>query len=134
MLGLSIVLISLNLRAAVTSIGPVLREIVRDTGLSATAISGLTTLPSFCFGLAAPLAPELARRTGSERAVLGGVLLVAVGSALRGLGGSPALFAGQILAMAGIGVINVLLPGLVKRDFPDRVALMTGRYPMRETA
>jgi MFS transporter, CP family, cyanate transporter len=130
LLGLSIVLISLNLRAAVTSIGPVLREIVRDTGLSATAISGLTTLPSLCFGLAAPLAPELARRAGSERAVLAGVLLVAAGSALRGLGGAPALFAGQILAMAGIGVINVLLPGLVKRDFPDRVALMTGLYTM----
>ena len=130
LLGVSIVLISLNLRATVTSIGPVLREIIRDAGLSAAAISVLTTLPSLCFGLAAPLAPEIARRTGTERAVLAGVLLIAAGASLRGLGGGPALFAGQILAMGGIGFINVLLPGLVKRDFPDRVALMTGLYTM----
>jgi MFS transporter, CP family, cyanate transporter len=130
LLGVSIVLISVNLRAAVTSVGPVLHEIIRDAGLSAAAVSVLTTLPSLCFGLAAPLAPQLARRTGTERAVLAGLLLMAAGIALRGLGGAPALYAGQVLAMAGIGLINVLLPGLVKRDFPDRVALMTGLYTM----
>ena len=129
-LGISIVLISLNLRAAVTSIGPVLHEIIRDARLSATAASVLTTLPSLCFGFVAPLAPLLARFIGTERGVLSGVVMIALGVALRGLGGAPALYAGQLMAMCGIGFINVLLPGLVKRDFPDRVALMTGLYTM----
>ena len=57
LLGASLVLVSLNLRGAITSIGPVLREIIRDAGLCAAAASTLTTLPSLCFGLAAPLAP-----------------------------------------------------------------------------
>jgi MFS transporter, CP family, cyanate transporter len=51
-------------------------------------------------------------------------------SAFRGLASAPGLFAGQILACAGIAVINVLLPGLVKRDFPRRVAVMTGLVSM----
>ena len=119
-LGASLVLISLNLRGAITSIGPVLREIIRDAGLSAAAASTLTTLPSLCFGLAAPLAPLAARRIGTERTLLAMVILLTGGIALRGLAGAPALYAGQILATLGIGVINVLLPGLVKRDFADR--------------
>lgn len=129
-LGASLVLISLNLRGAITSIGPVLREIIRDAGLSAAAASTLTTLPSLCFGLAAPLAPLAARRIGTERTLLAMVILLTGGIALRGLAGAPALYAGQILATLGIGVINVLLPGLVKRDFADRVPLMTGLYTM----
>jgi CP family cyanate transporter-like MFS transporter len=55
------VLIAFNGRAAVGSIGPVLREIMQALGLSALGASVLTTLPSLCFGLGAPLAPALAR-------------------------------------------------------------------------
>jgi CP family cyanate transporter-like MFS transporter len=130
LLAAAIVLIALNLRAAVTSIGPVLRDIIAQTGLSALGASALTTLPSLCFGLAAFAAPGLAHRLGTERAVLASLGLMTVGTALRAPGGVPALFVGQILACAGIGIVNVLLPGLVKRDFPRRVPLLTGLYTM----
>jgi MFS transporter, CP family, cyanate transporter len=49
---------------------------------------------------------------------------------MRGFGTSPALFAGQILSGAAIGVLNILLPPIVKRDFPNQVGLMTGLYSM----
>lgn len=124
----SLVLIAFNLRCAVASIGPVLPEIMRTTGLSPSGASALTTLSSLCFGLFAPIAPMLSRRLGTERTLLVVLGAMTAGSALRGLGGAPALFAGQILACAGIGVINVLLPGLVKRDFPRHAAIMTGCY------
>jgi CP family cyanate transporter-like MFS transporter len=130
LLGVSLVLIALNLRAAVASVGPVLREIARSLGLSAMSVSVLTTVPSLCFGLAAPLAPLCARRVGTERTLLIALLLLAAGIALRGWPGVPSVYAGQILATLAIGIMNVLLPGLVKRDFPDRVALMTGLYTM----
>src|SRR6185437_13453622 len=130
LLAISLVLISFNLRAAVSSVGPVLRDIIATTGLSAAGASVLTTLPSLCFGLAALAATGLSRRLGPERAVLAGLAALTGGLVLRGTTGLSGLFAGQVAATAGIGVINVLLPGLVKRDFPRRVALMTGLYTM----
>jgi CP family cyanate transporter-like MFS transporter len=58
------------------------------------------------------------------------LIVLVAGTALRGAGGASCLFAGQILGCGGIGVINVLLPSLVKRDFPGRVAFITGLYVM----
>jgi CP family cyanate transporter-like MFS transporter len=128
LLGASLILIALNLRAAVAGIGPVLREIARSLELSAPAISVFTSLPTLLFGLFAPVAPVLSRRIGTERALLAALVLLTLGCAMRGLGTLPTLFAGQIVAMAAIGVLNVLMPGLIKRDFPNRIGLMTGLY------
>ena len=130
LLGAALVLIAFNLRTPVTSVGPVLLEAVHAAGLSATGASLLTTLPALCFGLFSPLAPRLSRFLGMERAVLAALVALVAGTALRGAGGSFSLFAGQILGCGGIGVINVLLPSLVKRDFPSRVAFITGLYVM----
>lgn len=125
-----VVLIAFNLRPAFSSIAPVLNEIMADTGLTATGASVLTTAPVLCLGLFGPLTPWLARRIGTERTVLAVLLAILVGTGLRGLGSVPALMAGSLLAGAGIGIGNVLMPGLLKRDFPDRAPLMTGIYIM----
>jgi len=66
-LGVALLLASFNLRPAVTSLGPVLPEIMRSTGMLAGEASVLTTLPALCFGLFAPLAPRLARRYPGRR-------------------------------------------------------------------
>jgi CP family cyanate transporter-like MFS transporter len=76
------------------------------------------------------LAPWLARRIGTERTTLAALLAILLGTGLRGLATAPALLAGSLLAGAGIGVGNVVMPGLLKRDFPDRAPLMTGIYIM----
>ena len=130
LLVVGIVLIALNLRPALSSLAPVLVEVMRDTGLTASGASLLTMAPVLCLGLFGALAPVLARRLGTEQAVLALLLVLAVGVALRGLPTVPALIAGSLLAGAGIGVVNVLLPGLVKRDFPDKAAVMTGVYTL----
>jgi len=126
----AIVLVALNLRPAFSSIAPVLPEIMADTGLTATGASILTTAPVLCLGLFGPLAPGLARRVGTERTVLAALLAILLGTGLRGLASAPALLMGSLIAGAGIGVGNVLMPGLLKRDFPDRAPLMTGVYIM----
>lgn len=82
-LGTALLLASFNLRPAVTSLGPVLPEVMRSTGMAVAAASVLTTLPALCFGLFAPLAPLLARRLGMERTVLSMVLLLSAGTLLR---------------------------------------------------
>jgi CP family cyanate transporter-like MFS transporter len=130
LLGASLVLIAFNLRPVFSSASALLPEIRSELGLSAIGASLLTTLPVVCLGAFSPLAPRLAQRIGSERTLLGVLFLLALGTALRGLSSIPLLFIGTALAGACIAVGNVLLPGLVKRDFADRAALMTGFYTM----
>ena len=130
LLGASLVLIAFNLRPIFSSASALLPEIRDVLGLSPTGASLLTTLPVVCLGLFSPLAPRLAQRIGTERTLLAVLFLLALGTALRGLSSIPLLFLGTALAGAAIAVGNVLLPGLVKRDFPDKAALMTGWYTM----
>lgn len=125
-----LVMVALNLRPALSSLAPVLPEVITDTGISATTASILTTAPVLCLGLFGAAAPHLARRFGAERTVLALLVVLGLGIGLRGLATFPALLIGGILGGAGIGVVNVLLPGLVKRDFPNKTALMTGVYTM----
>ncbi len=129
-LGASLLLIALNLRVLFASLSALLPEIMRGTGASPAAASLMTTLPVFCLGIFSLPVARLAARFGAERVVLGALLAVAAGTALRGLATLPMLLGGGILAGAGIAFGNVLLPGLVKRDFPDRIAPMTGLYSM----
>jgi CP family cyanate transporter-like MFS transporter len=127
---LGLVLVALNLRPALSSMAPMLSDVSKSLGLSAAKAGLLTTLPVLCLGLFAPLAPILARRFGSERVVLGILLTLAGGILLRSSFGEAGLFAGSILAGASIGIIGVLLPGIVKRDFAKQAGTMTGLYTM----
>ncbi len=130
LLGLCLLLIAFNLRPVFGSLSVVLPDIMRDTGLGATGASLLTTLPIVCLGLFAAPAPALARRFGVERTLLGALLLICLGTALRAWPSLPLLFASSVLAGAGIAVGNVLVLGMVKRDFPTRSAMMTGLYTL----
>ncbi|MEN5091545.1 CynX/NimT family MFS transporter [Pseudomonas protegens] len=127
---LGLILVALNLRPALSSMAPLLSDVSQNLGLSAAKAGLLTTLPVLCLGLFAPLAPLLARRFGAERVVLGILLTLALGIVLRSSLGEFGVFAGSILAGASIGVIGVLLPGIVKRDFARHAGTMTGVYTM----
>ncbi|KJK18479.1 CynX/NimT family MFS transporter [Pseudomonas sp. NPDC087612] len=127
---LGLVLVALNLRPALSSMAPLLSLVSDSLGLTASQAGLLTTLPVLCLGLFAPLAPILARRFGSERVILGILLVLAAGIAVRSAFGSTGLFVGSIMAGASIGVIGVLLPGIVKRDFPKHAGTLTGVYTM----
>jgi MFS transporter, CP family, cyanate transporter len=128
LLALSIVFVSANLRPALTSVAPLIGEIRADAGLSNGVAGLLTTLPLLAFGVLAPVAPRLARRFGMERVLFASLLVLAAGILLRSAGLVTALFLGSTVLGAAIAVGNVLLPGLVKRDFPKRAGLMTSVY------
>ncbi|MQU64635.1 CynX/NimT family MFS transporter [Pseudomonas sp. FSL R10-1350] len=127
---MGLVLVALNLRPALSSVAPLLGIVSDSLGLSAAQAGLLTTLPVLCLGVFAPLAPILARRFGTERVVLGILLTLGGGIVLRSCLGEVGLFAGSILAGASIGVIGVLLPGIIKRDFAGHAGTMTGVYTM----
>ncbi len=132
-LGVCLVLIGLNLRTVFSSFSAVLPEVRADAGLPGWAVVVLTTAPVMLLGVFAPIAPVLARRFGTERVLLGAMAVLTAGLLLRpvalpGAGHLPALLAGTAICGAAISLCNVLLPGLVKRDFPHRLGLMGGLY------
>jgi len=125
---IGVMLVALNLRPALTSVSPVLSSIAENLSLSGTGKSVLTTLPVLFLGLSAPIVPWAARRLGVDRTVLAAVAVLVVALLVRPYIGTVGLFAGTIVAGCCIGVMGVLLPGIVKRDFPDAASLLTGVY------
>ncbi|GAB3897245.1 MFS transporter [Kibdelosporangium lantanae] len=123
-----ILLVAANLRAALTSVGPVVDNIRDDLHLSALAVSALTSIPLLAFALVSPVAPAVAKRIGLERTLAVAVLLLAVGTVTRSLRPDWLLWLGTAVVGAAIAVLNVTLPALVKRDFPTRIGPVTGTY------
>ena len=123
-----VMLVAANLRPVVVSVAPLIDEITRDEGFSSATAGLLTTLPVLFFGLSAPVAPRLAARFGIERTIFGALLLLTVGTLMRLIPGAPMLFIGSAVVGAAIGICNVVLPALIKRDFAHRSGLMTGLY------
>jgi CP family cyanate transporter-like MFS transporter len=128
LLGLGIVLTGLNLRIPVASVPPLLDDLERQPGLSATAAGFLTSLPVLCFGVVALAAPPLARRLGGEAALVVALVAIAAGTLGRAAGSVGALFAGTAVAGAGVAVGNVLVPAVIKGRFPQRIGLLMGLY------
>src|SRR5215218_1943054 len=125
---LGILLLAANLRPALTGVAPLIGQIRADTGISNGVAGLLTTLPLLAFALLSPIAPRLARRFGMEGVLLASLLVLASGILLRWVGDVTTLFLGTATLGAAIAVGNVLLPGLVKREFPGRAGLMTSVY------
>ncbi|MCX5211584.1 MFS transporter [Kitasatospora sp. NBC_00240] len=123
-----ILLVALNMRACLAAISPMVGEVQQTFGLSSTASGLITTVPVLFQGLGAPLTPRLTRRFGTERVVLGAVLVLGAGVLLRVLPSIAALYGGCVVIGVAIAVLNVSLPGLVKREFPTKAATMTGVY------
>jgi CP family cyanate transporter-like MFS transporter len=128
LLAVAVVLTALNLRPAVTSVAPLLGDMRDDLGTSATWAGLLTTLPTLCFAGAGLAAPALSARIGTSRTIAVGLVALAVGLGVRTLDGPYVVIGATLLACAGIALINVLIPVVIKGSFPARVGLMTGIY------
>ncbi|AIG74933.1 Conserved putative membrane protein [Amycolatopsis japonica] len=128
LLGVAVILVALNLRPAITSIGPMLGEMRDDLGATATWAGVLTTLPGLCFAAAGLAAPLLARRFGIGAAIASALSVLAVGLVLRVIDGPYVVLGGTLVATAGIALANVLIPVVIRDSFPARVGMMTGVY------
>lgn len=121
-----LLLIAANLRAPITGVAPVLETLQITFALSPTQAGLLTTLPLLVFGIISPFAGLLAREYGFERTLFAALILILGGVALRSTGSVACLYLGSTVIGTGIAIGNVLLPGVIKRDFPQRVPAMTG--------
>ncbi|MGH3424133.1 MAG: CynX/NimT family MFS transporter [Nocardioidaceae bacterium] len=123
------ILLALNLRAAVGSLGVLLGPVSDDLGMSATVGGVLTTLPVLCFAAFGVLANTIVRVIGLHRTAALAIAFIAAGLAARALTDSTVVFiATSAAALAGGAVGNVILPPLVKLHFPDRVGAVSALY------
>ena len=125
---LSLVFISLAIRPPVASIGPLVEELVRTEFLTLFQVSLMTSLPIVCFGLGAFLSPALVKRFTLNKAMMYVLIVLSVAMATRLIGGLPALMTSTIIIGLAIAVANVLIPTIVREQFPDRIELITGVY------
>ncbi len=131
---LGVVLVALNLRIAVASVSPILDLVRADVALSATEAGLLGTIPVVSFAVFGSLTPVLARRLGLEPLLIGAMLLSATGEVVRsGTSTSTGFLGWSVIALAGMGMGNVLLPPVVKRYFPDRIGVVTSVYSVTMT-
>ncbi|MDG4778572.1 MFS transporter [Micromonospora sp. WMMD961] len=127
-------LVAVNLRAVVTSLGALLDEVRDGLGLSGATAGLVTTLPTIAFAGLGALTPWLVRRVAPARVLVVAMLALAVGQVLRVVTDSTWVFVlTSALALSGIAVANILLPMLVKQHFPHRTGLVTGAYTMALT-
>jgi CP family cyanate transporter-like MFS transporter len=121
-----VVLLAFNLRIATSEIPPVLPDLpVGDVGKSV-----LVTIPVLCFSLAAFAGPSIRAWLGEERALFILATALLVGVAVRPVGPIWVLFAGTVLCGVAVAVMNVMMPGIVRRRFHGHVGEMTAAYTM----
>lgn len=131
---IGLLLIAVNLRVSFVSVGPVLTNISSDLELSSTAAGFLSGLPLIAFAVFSPMAPAFASRLGLDRALWTSLLILSLGIVLRSLTVSGFIWVGTATIGLAIAFLNVLVPSLVKRDFPGRVSRVTGSYTATQAA
>ena len=124
-----VVLVSLNLRTAVTSLSPLLGVIDAEIGLGAVGMGLLGMIPTAMFAVWGVLTPLVLRRMGLEAVTVVAMAAAAIGQVVRAVAQDPwVMGAGSIIALAGMGIGNVVAPPLVKKYFPRHVALVSMAY------
>lgn len=125
---IGIMVLAANLRCSITSVGPVLDFIAGDNNMSAGTAGLLTSIPLLGFAAFSPIAPAVAARLGMERTLWASITVLAAAIVLRSVPTPGAIWVGTIGLGGAIAFINVLLPPLLKRDFPSRIGQLTGIY------
>ena len=129
LLAVAVLIIAANLRASIAGVGPLLAQIAEDLGTTEAALGLLAAIPLIAFAVVSPLAHGLSTRLGMSQTVLWSLVALAAGTVWRSLPGSPVnLWLGTVMIGASLAIVNVLLPAVIRRDFPDRVAGMTGLF------
>jgi CP family cyanate transporter-like MFS transporter len=125
----ALLLTGLSMRTAVTSVGAAL-DALQDGLHTTSGVAGLiTTLPVVCFAAMGAMAPRLSRRFGAHQLLVASLCTMTVGLVLRALVSQVWAFVLlSVLALAGGAISNVLLPTIVKSQFPDRIGPMTAVY------
>jgi CP family cyanate transporter-like MFS transporter len=128
---LAIFLIALNLRPAVTSIGPLLETIKNDLNLSNSEVSLLTAVPVICMGLFAPLAVHWLNKFGQKRGISLLIGVIGILTLVRAwLHDYVSLLVTAFVIGVAIAIIGPIISSLIKEKFPTRMASAIGIYSL----
>ncbi len=122
---ISIIIVGICLRPAITGLGSVLSLIKADMGLSDMASGLLTTIPMLTFAVVSLFVGSVNNHLGTSRTLTLGFALIAVGVLVRSYGGLAGLYVGTVLIGSGIACGNVLVPAIIKSEFPARYGFVT---------
>jgi CP family cyanate transporter-like MFS transporter len=126
-----IVLVAVDLRPGIVSVGPMLEQIRSEFAISNTQASLLTAIPNVLMGVLALPTPWLARRFGRNRVILAALAVLGLATLLRAFVETTALLLVTTAGVgAGIAIAGALISGFVKARFPRHVSLLMGLYAM----
>jgi MFS transporter, CP family, cyanate transporter len=125
----ALLILAVALRPPIVSIGPVLDSIQKSFSLSFTQASLLTAIPDICMGVFALVAPGVARRLGTDNAVIAALVLLCVAMIARALAGSASvLLICTVFTGIGIAISGSLIGGWVKKHFASDASMFMGIY------
>ena len=125
---LGVIFLSLILRTPITSVGAILGPLKSILDINNTVAGFITTIPLIAFAIFSPMVAKLSNKAGLEKTLLLAVITISIGLALRFYINTYVFFLTTFIIGVGITVGNVLLPGLVKKYYPEKLGLMTGFY------
>lgn len=123
---LIIIGISFNLRAPITSIGPIIEYIKEMYNISSALAGILTTIPLIAFSIISFIVTYLHQ----IRAILAALILILIGEIIRSYTGLIGLFIGMACIGSGIAIANVILPTFIKANFPNKITKMMSIYSL----
>ncbi len=125
-----ITITSFLLRSPITEVGPVIDLIRTDLGSNSTVLGLLTTFVLVMFSVVSPLGDPIGRKLGAGQAVLLGLATLTLGILIRSFSNLTGILVGTLVLGVGIAIINVVLPALIKQEFPQKVGMVTGLFTM----
>ena len=124
----AIIAFACGLRAPITGVGSLVGMITQELGLSATFTGMLTTIPLIMFGIFSVFVGKMANTIGAGKVTVIGLVLIIGGIIMRSYMGAGGLFLGTMVIGIGITVGNVLVPAIIKSEFPNKIGLLTAAY------
>lgn len=119
---------SLNMRAGMVVVSPIITLIGQDLGLSSTQLALLISIPVLCFAFASPLTTWIRHYGSLNQVITWALWVLTIGLTFRAIGPASSLFGFTILVGLGIAALNVLLPIWVKENAKEQSGLLTGLY------
>jgi MFS transporter, CP family, cyanate transporter len=118
-----------GLRLTILAVPPVIAVIRDELQLGGTQVGLLSSIPPAMFAIAALGGSLLVARLGVRAALVGGLLAIACGSALRGLSSNyTVLLVTTTVMSAGVAIMQPIMPTTVRQWMPQRIGLGTALY------
>ena len=125
---LGVIFLSLILRTPITSVGAIVGPLKSILDINNTVAGFITTIPLIAFAIFSPMVAKFSNKAGLEKTLLFSAVIISIGLGLRFYINTYVFFITTFIIGVGITVGNVLLPGLVKKYYPEKIGIMTGFY------